>query len=52
MADPGNFPSNDEKSLDNVNQISSTSTDSQSGSNGTQSFSFETQVNDISCFHE
>jgi len=52
MADPGNFPSNDEKSLDNVNQISGTSTDAQSCSNGTQSFSFETQVGYISCFHE
>ncbi|KAK7348007.1 hypothetical protein VNO80_22555 [Phaseolus coccineus] len=44
MADPGNFPSNDEKSLDNVNQLSSDSAYSESGSNGTQSFSFETQV--------
>ncbi|XP_020230234.1 uncharacterized protein LOC109811015 [Cajanus cajan] len=43
MVVPGELPSSDEKSLDDVNQMSGT-TDSQSGSNGTQSFSFETQV--------
>ncbi|KAH1088253.1 hypothetical protein AAZX31_07G215500 [Glycine max] len=44
MVVSGNLPSSDEKSLDNVNQTSGTSIDSQSGSNATQSFSFETQV--------
>ncbi|KAK7363427.1 hypothetical protein VNO77_05570 [Canavalia gladiata] len=44
MVVPGNLPSNDEKSLDNLNQTSGTSVYSQSDSYGTQSFSFETQV--------
>jgi len=47
MVVSGNLPSSDEKSLDNVNQTSGTSIDSQSGSNATQSFSFETQVDDL-----
>lgn len=39
-----NLSSSDENSLDNMNQTSGTFTSSQSESNGTQSFTFETQV--------
>jgi len=41
---PGNLSSGDEKSLDSMNQTSGSSLYSQSESNETQSFTFETQV--------
>jgi len=41
---PGNLSSGDEKNLDTMNQTSGSSLNSQSESNETQSFTFETQV--------
>lgn len=49
---PCNLTSGDEKSLDNLNQTSGTTIYSQYESNGTQSFTLETQVNFPSCFQE
>lgn len=41
---PGDLSSYDEQSLETINQTSGSSVYSQSESNGTQSFTFETQV--------
>lgn len=49
---PGNLSSGEEKSLDNTNLASGTSIYSQSESNGTQSFTFETQVGYPSYFKD